>query len=88
MLKDGLLCMVLSQQFSKEIDIQNDADYQNDIEEIYEFLNGTEFVNPDGYYIDGGIFMGQTILALVLAKISGALRLISVKIHLNGSRMH
>lgn len=47
----------------QEIDIQNDADYQNDIEEIYEFLNGIEFVNPDGYYIDGGIFMGQTILA-------------------------
>lgn len=47
----------------QEIDIQNDTDYQNDIKEIYEFLNETEFVNPDGYYVDGGIFMGQTILA-------------------------
>lgn len=47
----------------QETDIQNDADYQGDIREIYEFLNGTEFVNPDGYYVDGGIFTGQTILA-------------------------
>lgn len=47
----------------QETDIQNDADYQSDIREMYEFLKGTEFVNPDGYYIDGGIYTGQTILA-------------------------
>lgn len=47
----------------QQTDLQNDTNFQDDIEEMSVFLKRNEYTNPDGYYINGGIFMGQTILA-------------------------